>query len=52
VGLLKCFKSKILKPSEEQKEVDLMKRREECSEWLIRGKFLMVRSDEEEGGVL
>jgi len=34
-GLLECFKSKILKPSEELKEADLMERREECSEWLI-----------------
>jgi len=34
-GLLERFKSKILKPSEELKEVDLMERREECSKWLI-----------------
>jgi len=34
-GLLKRFKSKILKPSEELKEADLMERREECSKWLI-----------------
>jgi len=31
-GLLKHFKLKILKPSEELKEADLMERREECSE--------------------
>jgi len=35
VGLLECFKSKILKPSEELKEADQMERREECSQWLI-----------------
>jgi len=29
-GLLERFKSKILKPSEELKEADLMERREEC----------------------
>jgi len=34
-GLLEHFKSKILKPSEELKEADLMERREECSKWLI-----------------
>jgi len=34
-GLLERFKSKLLKPSEELKEADLMERREECSEWLI-----------------
>jgi len=34
-GLLESFKSKILKPSEELKEADLMERREECSKWLI-----------------
>jgi len=34
---LRCrrFKTKILKPSEELKEADLMERREECSKWLI-----------------
>jgi len=35
-SLLNHFKTKILKPSEELKEVDLMKSQEERSHWLVQ----------------